>query len=59
MPSRVGPTSVTAVLARAVIVGLLTALLGGVVGCTALSQPPNPALDQKLREYQATLSSRG
>jgi hypothetical protein len=34
-PSRVGPTGVTAGLARAVIVGLLAALRGGVVGCAA------------------------
>jgi hypothetical protein len=41
----------------AVILGLLMALLGSVVGCATVDQPPNPALEQKLRAYQATRST--
>jgi hypothetical protein len=43
----------------ALTLALLTALLGGAVGCTTLDQPPNPALDQKLRAYEATRSWGG
>jgi hypothetical protein len=42
----------------AVILSLLTALLWtGVLGCAALTQPPNPALEQRLRAYQAIRST--
>jgi hypothetical protein len=40
--------------------GLLTALLwSGVVGCAALTRPPDPTLDQRLRQYYATRSTGG
>ena len=41
----------------AVILGLLTALLWGMVGCAALSQPPNPVMEQRLRAAAAVRST--
>jgi hypothetical protein len=42
-----------------VVVGLLAALLGSLVGCAVVSQPPNPTLDERLRAYEATRSKGG